>query len=140
MYSGIDVFFVPLTQNRFIWLLTPSQTASAQNRVGVISTGLEVPVPALSEGANQPFYQHDSMKFQDNASLVARVILEEFISIYGSLHFLPLATNLFLPRVTLKVFNTLLQQQSFSNPILDCHTTDPCEAYKELQPPHWRCK
>ena len=88
MYSGRDNFFVCLTQNGFMWLLTPSLTASAPNRVRVISTGLEVPVPALIEGVNQPLYQCDSMKFQDNVSLVARVIPEEFISIYGSLHFL----------------------------------------------------
>ena len=78
-YSGRDIFFVSLTQNRFMWLLMPSQTTSAPNRVGVISTGLEIPVPVPIEGANQPLYQCDSMKFQDNVSLVARVIPDEFI-------------------------------------------------------------
>ena len=110
-------------------LLMPSQTASAPNRVGIISTGLEVPVPALIEGANKPPYQHDSMKFQDNVSLVARVIPEEFVGMIGSLYFLPLITNLFLPKVTLEVFNTLLQQRVFCDPILDYHTTDLYEAY-----------
>ena len=47
-----DIFFIPLTQKGFMRLLTPSQTASAPNRVGVVSTGLEVPVPAPTEGAN----------------------------------------------------------------------------------------
>ena len=107
----------------------PSQTASSPNRVRVISTGLKIPVPAPIEGANQPLYQHDSMKFQNNILLVARVIPDEFISTYSGLHFLPLVTNLFLPRVTLEVFNTLLQQQAFGDPIPDYHTTDPCEAY-----------
>ena len=128
-YSGRDAFFVPLTQNRFMWLLVPSQTASAPNRVRVISTGLEIPVSALIEGANQPLYQHYSMKFQDNVLLVARVIPDEFVGTYSSLHFLPLVTNLFLPRVTLEVFNTLLQQWVFSDPNMDYHTTDPYEAY-----------
>ena len=40
MYSGRDISFVPLTQNGFMWLLMPSQTASAPNRIGFISTGL----------------------------------------------------------------------------------------------------
>ena len=69
------------------------------------------------------------MKFQDNILLVARVIPDEFIGTNASLHFLPPITNLFLPRVTLKVFNTLLQQWAFGNPIPDYHTTDPSEAY-----------
>ena len=112
-----------------MWLLMPSQTASTPNRVGVMSTGLEVPVPALIEGANQPIYQCDSMKFQDNVSLVARVIPKEFVSIYGNLHFLLLITNLFLPRVTLEVFNTLLQQWAFGDPIPDYHTPNLYESY-----------
>ena len=98
-------------------------------REWIISTGSEVPVPALIKGANQPLYQHDSMKFQDNVSLVARVIPEEFVGIYCSLHFLPHISNLFLPRVTLEVFNKLLQQQAFNDPIPDYHTTDPYETY-----------
>ena len=57
--------------------------------------------------------------------LVARVIPDEFIGTYSSLHFLPLITNLFLPRVTLGVFNTLLQQWAFGDPIPNNHTTDP---------------
>ena len=69
------------------------------------------------------------MRFQDSISLVARVIPHEFIGTYSSLHFLPLITNLFLPRETLEVFNTLLQQWTFGNLILDYHTTDPYEAY-----------
>ena len=95
MYSGRDIFFGSLTQNGFMQLLMPSQTASTPNRVRVISTGLEVPVPALIEGANQPLYQCGSMKFQDNVSLVARVIPDEFIGTYGSQHFLPLVTTCF---------------------------------------------
>ena len=106
-YSGRDIFFVPLTQNRFIWLLMPSQTASAPNRVRVISTGLEIPVPAPIDGANQPLYQCDSMKFQDNVSLVARVIPDEFICTFGS-------TSVHHQLVSSKGdfggFNTLLQQ------------------------------
>ena len=45
------------------------------------------------------------------------------------MHFLPLVTNLFLPRVTLEVFNTLLQQWAFSDPIPNYHTTDPYKSY-----------
>ena len=59
MYSSRDVFFVSLTQNGFMWLLMPSQTAS---------------VPKTSS------------KFQDKILLVARVIPEEFISMYSSHH------------------------------------------------------
>ena len=70
-YSGRDIFFVPLTQNGFMWLLTSSQADSSPIRVRVISTGLEIPVPALIEGANQPPYQHDSMKFQNNIEWVS---------------------------------------------------------------------
>ena len=69
------------------------------------------------------------MKFQDNLSLVARVIPDEFAGTYGSLDFLPLITNLLFPRVTLEVFNTLLQQWVFGDPIPDYHTTNPYEAY-----------
>ena len=106
-------------------LLMHSQAASAPNRVRVISTRLEVPVPAPIEGANQSLYQCDSMKFQDTILLVARVIPDKFIGTYRSLHFLLLITNLFLPRVTLEVFSTLLQQRAFSDPIRDYHITDP---------------
>ena len=69
------------------------------------------------------------MRFQDNTALVARVIPDEFIGTYSSLHFLSLVTNLFLLRVTLEVFNSLLQQRSFSNLNPEHHTTDPYEAY-----------
>ena len=75
-----------------------------------MSTSLEIPVPAPIEDMDQPCYQQNSMGFQDNIALVTRVIPDEFISTHGSLHFLPLVTNLFLPRVTLEVFNSLLQQ------------------------------
>ena len=48
---------------------------------------------------------------------------------YSSLHFLPLVTNLFLPRVTLELFNSLLQQRAFGDPNPEHHTMDPYEAY-----------
>ena len=109
-YPHKDIFFLSLTQNGFMHLLMPSQIANALNRVGAMFTSLEIPVPAPIKELDQPCYQRDSMRFQDNIALVARVIPDEFISTYGSLHFLPLVTNLFLLRVTLEVFNSLLQQ------------------------------
>ena len=124
-----DIFFVPLTQNGFMCLLMPSQTANAPNRVEVMSTGLEIPFPVPIEDLDQPHYQQGSMRFQDNIVLVARVIPDEFIGIYGSLHFLLLVMNLSNPRVTLQVYNSLLQQRAFGDPDPEHHTTDPYEAY-----------
>ena len=87
-YTDTDTQFVPLTQNGFMRLLSPIETANTPNRVRVLTSGLEVPVQAPLEDPDTPEYQKDWMEFKDNISLITRVLPDEFVHIYGNMHFM----------------------------------------------------